>query len=138
MVFLGTAIKDRIDRGLVNPRNVEIVGVLHGSAAGWAIKEGHPGSAPDAVNQQGWIDQIMRLRKDGINIQLEICGVTMMGNKWTKADLYGYDDDGLPDDSNNRIYVNQGAIGRIIDLEQRDFAYIHEGYEDRDAPPPAP
>ena len=134
MVFLGTAIKDRIDRGLVNPRNVEIVGVLHGSAAGWATKT--KGNPADLAQQHAWIDKIMQLRKDGINIQLEICGVTMMGNGWTKKDLYGYDDaSGAPDDPDNRLYVNQGAIGRIIDLEQRDFAYIHEGYEDRDAPP---
>jgi intracellular sulfur oxidation DsrE/DsrF family protein len=144
MVFLGTAIKDRIDRGLVNPRNVEIVGILHGSAAGWATKS--KGDTADLTQQHSWIDQIMQLRKDGINIQLEICGVTMRGNNWTKADLYGYEDCDsctpaeagavAPLDPDNRIYVNQGAIGRIIDLEQRDFAYIHEGYEDRDAPAP--
>jgi hypothetical protein len=55
-----------------------------------------------------------------------------MGNHWTKADLYGYDDSGVPLDSTNRIYVNQGAIGRIIDLEQNGYVYIHEAYEDRD------
>jgi intracellular sulfur oxidation DsrE/DsrF family protein len=134
LVMLGTALKDRIDKGLLKPKNVEIVAVMHGSAAPWAIKTGHPGSASDAVKQQGWMNKIFDLKKAGINIQLEICGVTMMGSHWTKDDLYTYDDTGNAIDPASRIYVNQGAIVRIIDLEQHGFAYIHEAYEDHDKP----
>jgi hypothetical protein len=145
MVFLATAIKDRIMHDGVDPANVMIVGILHGTAAGWGLKT--PDLLPDNSNkavvddmnlQHSWMEKIFALAHptDGspaINIQLEICGVTMMGNGWTKSNLYTYDASGNPDPVNGgRILVNQGAIGRIIDLEQHNFTYIHEGYEDRD------
>jgi len=76
------------------------------------------------------MDKIFALKKAGINIQLENCSVNMMGNHWTKADLNTYDENGNPDpNATGRIYVNQGAIGRITDLQQRKFVYLHEGYE---------
>jgi intracellular sulfur oxidation DsrE/DsrF family protein len=131
MVFLATAIKDRIDHYGVNPNKVQIVGVLHGSGAGWAIKSTHPGTAGDSIFQQNaWINKLWALKDDGVNVQLEICGVTMYGHNWTKADLFGYDESGDPVNVDHRILVNQGAIGRIIDLEQHGFVLINEGFEE--------
>ena len=130
MVFLATAIKDRIDHYGVNPNKVQIVGVLHGSGAGWAIKSTHPGTAGDSIFQQNaWINKLWALKDAGVNVQLEICGVTMYGHNWTKVDLFGYDESGDPVNVDHRILVNQGAIGRIIDLEQHGFVLINEGFE---------
>ena len=54
-----------------------------------------------------------------MNIQLEICGVTMHANHWKNTNL---------DTSNNgKIYVNQGAVGRLVDLEQNDYGYYQPG-----------
>jgi intracellular sulfur oxidation DsrE/DsrF family protein len=131
--MLGWALKDRIDSGLVNPDQVSIIGVMHGTAAAWALKT--PGAATatcddacraDRNKQHHWMDEIAKLKQAGINIQLEICGVTMRGSNWTNDMLY------QPDNGGGKIYVNQGAIGRIIDLQQNGYVYIHEGYEDRD------
>jgi len=132
MFMLGTAIKDRIDRGLVNPSNVSIIGVLHGTAAKWATNDTLSHSAAEYIAiQRGWINKIMALKNAGVNLQLEICGVTMRGNNWTNDNLYTpIDSLGNP---SGKIYVNQGAIGRIIDLQQQKYVYIHEGYEDWDA-----
>lgn len=44
----------------------------------------------------------------------------MLGKGWSNADLYSSD--------NGFIHVNQGAIGRIIDLEQHKYAYIQEDW----------
>ena len=131
MVFLATAIKDRIDHDGVDPTKVQIVGILHGSAAGWAIKYNETSTAPDSQFQQNfWINKLWALKDAGVNVQLEICGVTMYGHRWTKADLYGYDAYGDPVNVDHRILVNQGAIGRIIDLEQHGFVLINEGFEE--------
>jgi len=133
LYMLGWALKDRIDSGLVNPSQISIIGVMHGTAAGWALKTPGATSATcdqacldDKNKQHVWMDKIAQLKEAGVNIQLEICGVTMRGNGWTNGMLYE------PDGGNGKIYVNQGAIGRIIDLQQNGYVYIHEGYEDRD------
>jgi len=104
--MLATAIKDRIAKGLVNPSDVSIVGIIHGSALPWAL-----GANPV---QNGLMNAIAGLKADGVNIQLEVCGVTLMGAHKTAADVYP------------GILVNQGAIGRLIDLEQQKYVYIHE------------
>lgn len=126
MVMFATAMKARINAGLVRADEVAIIGVLHGAASKWALKESSGGD----TSQQKWIKSIFKLRQQGINIQLEICGVNMMSNHWTKADLFSYDDLGEPDTAvGGRIYVNGGAIGRMIDLQQNKFVYLHEAYE---------
>lgn len=130
MFMYGTALKNRIKAGLMDADDVAVIGVLHGAASKWALKDGDA-----AKEQRKWIKNIFALANptDGspaINIQLEICGVNMMGNGWTKADLYTYDVNGNPDsNATGRILVNQGAIGRITDLQQSKFVYFHEGYE---------
>lgn len=123
LFMFGTAMKNRINAGLMKADDVAIIGVLHGAAAKWARKDADP-------VQKAWIQRIFALRNAGLNIQLEICGVNMMGNGWTKADLNTYDVNGNPDpNATGKIYVNQGALGRITDLQQHKFVYFHEGYE---------
>jgi len=109
MWMLGTALKARIKAGLADPKKVSIIGVLHGSSTPWALKD-----SPVA----GWIEKLFSLNKDGVNISLEMCGVTMMGKGLTNSDLYKSE--------NGMIHVNQGAIGRLIDLQQHKYAYIQE------------
>jgi len=113
MVMLGTVIKNRIANGQIDPEEVSIIGILHGSAIGWGTKN---------TNQANWINQIFQLKKDGVNIQLEVCGVTMLGAGMNNGMIYT--DPNL--NRNGKIYVNQGAIARIMYLEQRKHVYMHE------------
>ena len=112
MWMLGTALKARINAGLVDPEDVSIIGVFHGGGSAWALN-----TNSDVVKD--FIEKIFALKKQGVNISLEMCGVTMLGHGWTNDDLYSSD--------NGMIHVNQGAIGRIIDLEQHGYAYLQEG-----------
>ena len=132
MALLGKVMQYRIAEKGLDPSNVEIVGIFHGqamSAMKWPFK----------MNQNPrvkfWIDQILALKDAGINIQLEVCGVTLKGmqksmrdrefptvNAWKNMDekaVYGAGTD-------RRIYVNQGAVARIIDLQRNGFAYLQE------------
>ena len=115
MFMLGTALKARIQAGELDPKNVSIIGVFYGSASAWALK-----SSPDYTKK--FIEKIFDLSNQGVNISLEICGATLLGKGWTNDDLY----------VSNRgkeygfIHVNQGAMLRIIDLQQHGFAYIQE------------
>lgn len=113
LMMLGTALKLRIKAGLVDPKDVRVIGVLHGSGIFLAMK--------DSPNTQAtkFIEDIFALERAGVNITLEVCGVTMHSNGKTNADLYTGVDGGV-------IHVNQGAIGRIIDLEQHGYALIKE------------
>jgi intracellular sulfur oxidation DsrE/DsrF family protein len=101
-----------------------VVGIMHGSAITWALSDAWwaanvAGATANPVKE--WLDKIADLRAKGLDITLEACGVTMYGKGLTNADLY-------TDTAGNReILVNQGAIGRIIDLEQNGWAYIQEG-----------
>lgn len=121
MWMLGTALQMRMKAGLVNPDNVSIVGLMHGSsmAAGWAFK-----NSP----QEKWIQALFKLANDPdypVHIQLEACGVTIKGMQQKGAKLNG----GMPLDEKAvypGIKVNQGAIGRLIDLEQHGYVYVQE------------
>ena len=128
MIQLGGAMKNRIQSGLMQPQHVSIIGVFHGKdAASWLLNDAYwqtqkiPGSTTlyAANPYKGFIEQIFGLKKAGVNIQIEICGVTMHANGWTNDDLYksGY----------GKIYVNQGAVGRLIDLEQNGYVYYQPG-----------
>jgi len=110
LAMLGYVMKDRIARGLVEAEDVSIIGILHGSAIGWGTVN---------TNQSKWIEQIWNLKKAGVNIQIEMCGVTMQGAGMTNASIY-------TGSGNGKIYVNQGAIGRIMYLEQHKHVYMHE------------
>ncbi len=115
MFMFGTALKARIKAGLLDPKDVSIVGVFYGSASSWVLK-----SSPDYAKE--FIEKIFDLANQGVNISLELCGVTMLGKGWTNDDLYVSN----KGKEHGVIHVNQGAIGRIVDLQQHGFAYIQE------------
>ena len=152
MALLGKVMQYRISQGLIEPSNVEIVGIFHGPAMSqgkwpFAARPFTAGGMPPEVKK--WVHKIFALKNAGINIQLEVCGVTLKGMQLKmkkKAALTGqpipwhlmderaiyshvHDDDdtdnGL-DNATGRIYVNQGAVGRMIELQQHDFAYLQE------------
>ena len=118
MAMLGTMVKARIAAGLMEADDVSIIGVMHGGAIGAAYYYASP--TPQQIQQQKWIEMIWGLKQAGVNIQLEVCGVTMRGQNKTRADLY-------VGSGNGKIYINQGAVGRIIYLEQQKYVYMHEG-----------
>ena len=123
MVMMGNVMKDQIKRGLIKPEDVSIIGILHGSALKWATKAVPP-------QQKQFIDAIFKLKQEGVNIQLEACAAAMNGAGLTKKNLYTYDADGRPDPkAGGRIYVNQGAFGRELFLENQGYAYFEEGYD---------
>jgi intracellular sulfur oxidation DsrE/DsrF family protein len=115
MFMFGTALKARIQAGVLDPKDVSVVGVFYGGASAWALK-----SNPDYAKD--FIEKIFDLSNQGVNISLEICGVTMLGKGWTNNDLYVSN----KGKEYGFIHVNQGAIGRIVDLQQHGFAYLQE------------
>lgn len=123
MMMMGNVMKAQIKKGLIKPENVSIIGIMHGSAVIWATK-----SAPE--QQKKLMNAIFQLKKAGVNIQLETCAVSMNGAGLTKKDLYTYDAEGKPDPKAlGRIYVNQGAFGRELYLQNHGYAYVEEGNE---------
>lgn len=125
MMMMGSVMKAQIKHGMIKPENVSIIGIIHGAALPWATKKG-----PE--QQKKLMNAIFKLRKAGVNIQLEVCGVSMNGAGLTKKDLYTYDDKGNPDPKAlGRIYVNQGAFGRELYLQNHGYAYAEEGNEFR-------
>jgi hypothetical protein len=123
MMMLGNVMKDKIQHGLIKPEDVSIIGIMHGSALKWATK-----AAPK--QEKELMNAIFKLKKEGVNIQLETCAVTMNGAGLTKKNLYTYDAEGKPDPKAlGRIYVNQGAFGRELYLQNHGYAYVEEGYD---------
>lgn len=121
MVMMGNVMKAKIAHKMIKPEDVSIIGVIHGSAIKWATK---------ASDQKKWIDDIFKLKQEGVNIQLEACAVTMNGAGLTKKNLYSYTADGKPDPkAGGRIYLNQGAFGRELYLQNHGYAYAEEGYD---------
>jgi len=118
----------------VDLSNFHIKGVIHGSAVTWALNDAwwqrqvdEDGNQlyPDGNPYKDWIEKIFALQDKGLDIQLEVCGVTLMGK--------GLHHTATDDDVYLGIHVNQGAIGRIIDLQQNGYTYIQEGYIDNDS-----
>ncbi len=122
MVQLGGALQSRINSGLMQPQHVSVIGVFHGrDAASWLLSDAwwKANSQYSGNPYKSYIEKIFALKSQGVNIQLEICAVTMHGNKWTNTDVYA--------SPNGKIYVNQGAVGRLIDLEQSGYVYYQPG-----------
>lgn len=123
MMMMGAVALRRIKEGEIKPQDVSIIGIIHGSAMVWATK-----AAP--AQQKKLMNAIFKLHRAGVNIHLETCGVTMNGAGLTKKDLYTYDARGNPDPKAlGRIYVNQGAFGRELYLQNHGYAYVEEGNE---------
>ncbi len=122
MVMMGNVMKDAIAKGQIKPENVDIIGIVHGSALKWLVK-------PVAAQQKKWIDAIFKLKREGVNMHLEACAAAMNGAHLTKKNLFSYDANGNPDPkAGGRIYVNQGAFARELYLENHGYAYFEEGY----------
>ena len=118
MIMLSTGLKARIAAGLVNPNDVSIIGVFHGSAASWVLSNewwNNKNNNTEGNPYANLLNQLLAFKDLGVNVQLEECGVTMNGNHWTNDDLFP------------GIHVNQGAIGRLIALEQQKYSYIQPG-----------
>jgi len=115
MMMLATAMKARIAAGLLDPNRVSVIGIMHGDGLNLAIDTE---ANPINLKTKALIESIFDLKEAGVNINLEVCGVTMHGKGLNNADLYK--------STKGVIHVNQGAIGRIIDLEQHRYALIKE------------
>jgi len=127
MVMFGKVMLHRIEIGELNPNDVEIVGVFHGDAmrAKWAFKNIPEGNNPMA----GWIEQVFSVANQGVNMHLEACGVTLKNMQLKGAKLANgepIDERAIYASANGRIYLNQGAIGRIVDLQQNGFVYLQD------------
>jgi len=113
MYMLGLALQARITAGQLDPSRVSVIGIMHGNGLNLALKDV---SSPIT---KGLMENIFALKAAGVNINLEVCGVTMHGGGYNNADLY-------VGNNGDVIHVNQGAIGRLIDLEQHRYALIKE------------
>ncbi len=130
MVQLAGALKSRIAQGLIEAEDVSIIGVFHGADASMLLNDAYwatqidPSTGTNYVGNpyKAWLEQLLAIEKGGVHLQLEICGVTMSSKGWKNSDLYV-----SPDATNSKILVNQGAIGRLIALENAKFAYIQPG-----------
>jgi len=123
MMMMGNVMKAQIKKGLIKPQNVSIIGIIHGSAIKWVTK-----SAP--AQDKKLMNAIFKLKREGVNIHIETCAVTMNGAGLTKKNLYTYTAEGKPDPKAlGRIYVNQGAFGRELYLQNHGYAYAEEGNE---------
>ena len=138
MALLGKVMQYRIAEKGLDPNDIAIVGIFHGEAM--SVKK-WPFKSNTDPKVTFWINKILDLQAGGMNIQLEVCGVTLKGMQksmrerefpfpgaWKGMDeraIYGYDVN-VNNGGDRRILVNQGAIARIIDLQKDDFAYIQE------------
>ena len=123
MFMMGSVMKEQIAKGLIKPENVDIIGIMHGSALKWLVK-------PVPPQQKKFIEGIFKLKREGVNIHIEACAAAMNGAHLTKKNLFSYDANGNPDPkAGGRIYVNQGAFARELYLENHGYAYFEEGYD---------
>jgi intracellular sulfur oxidation DsrE/DsrF family protein len=109
---------------------IHIYGVIHGTALHWALNDdwwkaqldddGNP-LYPNGNPEGAWIQKLQDFAKTtGLDIHLEVCGVTLMGNNLTNANVYP------------GILVNGGAFGRFAVLHNEGFLVIQEGWIDND------
>jgi len=106
-----------------------IKGIIHGSALKWALNDDWWKAQvdkygnklyPDGNPNKAWFDKLNWLKAHGMDIQLEVCAVTLSGAGLTHDDVYP------------GILVNQGAFGRMSSLHQQDYAIVSEGWVDND------
>lgn len=123
MLMMGSVMKEEIAKGMIKPENVDIIGIMHGSALKWLVK-------PVPPQQEKFIEAIFKLKREGVNIHIEACAAAMNGAHLTKKNLFSYDANGNPDPkAGGRIYVNQGAFARELYLQNHGYAYFEEGYD---------
>lgn len=134
MWLMGSAnlafIKKQASLGNDVSAQFSIKGIIHGSALKWALNDAWWEALVDAHGNQlypngnpnkAWFDKLNALKASGLNIQLEVCGVTLEGAGLTRDNVYP------------GILVNQGAFGRMSSLHQQGFAIVSEGWVDNDS-----
>jgi len=110
MYMVGTTLLARIKAGKLDARYASVVGVMHGGGLDWALN-------PDEKARK-FIEEIFKLKNAGLDINLEVCGVTMQSKNKMKENLY--------QSKNGMIHINQGAVARIMDLQRHGYAYLQE------------
>jgi len=110
MQLVGTALLARVKVVKLDAKNASVVGVMHGGGLDWALD---PNETP-----KHFIEEIYKLKNAGLDINLEVCGVTMQGKNKRNKDLY--------QSKNGLIHVNQGAVARIMDLQRHGYTYLQE------------
>ena len=117
-------------------KQMSIIGIVHGSALKWALSDawweaqvdddGHQ-LYPNGNPNKAWFAKIAAMQAKGMDIRLEVCGVTLEGAGLTRDDVYSDSTTGF------RILVNQGAFGRMSHLHKFDgYAIVSEGWVDTD------
>lgn len=95
----------------VPAKNLKVSIVIHGTPAYWLLNEGayrqHRNDPFDFNPNEKIVQDLVEL-----GVSVEICGSTMRSKGWTAADL-------LPG-----VSVVRDAYTRLIDLQQRGYAYI--------------
>lgn len=108
---------------------LHIKGIIHGSALSWALNDEWWQSQVDEHGNQLYpegnpnkesIDKVLALQSKGLDIQLEVCAVSLMGKGLSDTDVYP------------GILVNQGAFGRMSALSQEGYVIVSEGWVDND------
>lgn len=123
MGMLAQALMGRIKQGLIEPEDISIIGVIHSSTAVRELATVHSSDITKSL-----IDTIFQFKNAGVNINLEICGVTLHGMREAVIASGGNPDVALKlyENLGNIIHINQGAIGRMIDLQQKKYTLIKE------------
>jgi len=128
MAMLAGVLKRSMMNGEISADDISIVGLMHGEAmtvGKWAFK-----AAPSNIKDQ--IDVLFAFANDPsypVHIQLEACGTTIKGMQKNGAMVPDGAGGTVPMDEKfvyPGILVNQGAIGRLIDLEQNKYVYVQE------------
>lgn len=128
MWMLGQALQHQIEIGNLEPDDISVIGVFHGSAmagAHWPFKDSPVAS---------WLGRVLAYNgaSPAIHMQLEVCGVTLKGMIMGGAKL----NDGTTPVDQSQLYpgilVNQGAIARLVYLQKHGYSYIQEGGIDVD------
>ena len=133
MYLMGSANLAAINKNKAAGNDVSgsysIKGIIHGSALKWALNDAwwqaqvdEDGNQlyPNGNPNKAWFDKLNWLQAHGMDIQLEVCAVTLSGAGLTHDNVYP------------GILVNQGAFGRMSVLHQEGYAVIPEGWVDTD------
>jgi len=133
MWLMGSAnvafIKKQAAAGNDVSSDFSIIGIIHGSALKWALNDAWwEAQVDDDGNQlypngnpnKAWFNKLAALKAKGLDIHLEVCGVTLEGAGLTRDNVYP------------GILVNQGAFGRMSTLHREGYAIVSEGWEDND------
>jgi hypothetical protein len=125
--------KNHPDGPFLSLDDFSIKGIIHGSALKWALNDAwweaqvdkHGNQLyPNGNPNKEWFAKLEALKAKGLDIQLEVCAVSLRGaglsNTADHTDVY------------SGILVNQGAFGRISYLHQHGYAIVSEGWVDND------